>query len=513
MLWNSAISANVISLPESVKTRGGYSYCPIDDMWAIPDASRKRFFNFGVLSQYCCDELLQSLKKTMIWYLRERSTAHANNMFNQFKYFLESVKQSEKISAVTSNHIMSYKGNLPKENSWYLGALAGFIKQWHELGYFGIESDAYALLKELRIKGNRKGWAVLTFDPEEGPFDEIELQSIYQAINTAYAKGEIDNREFSLAWLFMATGARPVQIAGLKISDFMSTSEGGSPTYYINIPRAKQRGSVRRSSFKTRPLVAEIGVVLDAWITQVKMNYSTTIQDSLRVNESELPIFPSWHVDSNPDFRHHSDGDILSREIHSLFNSLDVQSHRTRQKMRVTPQRFRYTIGTRAAMEKNSPMVIAEILDQSDTQNVHVYVKCVPEIIEHLDKALAMELAPFADAFAGKIVTDDNAKYNDDPTRLIRHPKLHPTRGGVGRCGTGCGDCSAMVPVACYVCHDFQAWVDAPHEEVLNDLLKEQEQWLAETGDERTAFVNHRVILAVSRVIQLCNQIKEAANG
>ena len=181
--------------------------------------------------------------------------------------------------------------------------------------------------------------------------------------------------------------------------------------------------------------------------------------------------------------------------------------------MHISAKRFRYTLGTRAAMEKNGALVIAELLDHSDTQNVQVYVKCVPEIIRQLNKALAMDLAPFADAFAGRIVENDStAERSDDPASLIRYPGHVTGKDGIGRCG-GCGECNGMVPIACYVCEKFQAWLDAPHEEVLDALLAESRQLLEETGDERIAFANNDVILAVTRVIQLCNGIREAANG
>jgi len=512
MLNNYAISTDVLSLPETYQTRTGYTFCPLEDMWEIADVSHRRYFNFKSLEPYCTDELIYSFKKALLWFLREKSASHSHNMFNQFKRMAVETAGQSKLSHISGNHIISYTGNLPKQIKWYMGALSGFLKKWHQLGYPGIDPDAYAVLGELRIKGNQKGAAVLTQDPVKGPFDEIELHAIHRAFNTAYAEGKISNREFSLIWLFMAIGARPVQVAALKVKDVIGLREvNGKNEYIINIPRAKQRQALLRKSFKSRLLLPAIGEVLDAWIAQIKHIHATEIRDE--VSSDELPLFPVWNGDNAPGFEHHPEGTALNKEIQTVFSTLYVQSHRTGEQMYIKPQRFRYTLGTRAAMEKNSVLVIAEILDQSDTQNAYVYVKCVPEIIHELDKALAMEMAPFAAAFAGKIVVNDkDAKRSDDPSSLIRYPKRKPGTDGIGRCG-GCGDCNGMVPVACYVCRNFQAWLDAPHEEVLNDLLAERQKILEETGDERIAFANDNVIFAISQVVQQCSDMREAANG
>jgi len=509
---NYAVSTEVLSLPETCLTRAGSTFCPKDDMWEIPDISHRRYFNFKSLEPHCSDELIVVFKKALIWFLREKSTSHAHNMFNQFKRLAVNTSNKEKLTELTDIHIANYSGDLPKEIRWYMGALAGFLKKWHELGYAGIDDSAYESLCGLKIKGNLKGAAVLTQDPVKGPFDEIELHGIHKTINAAYSDGKIGNRAFSLIWLFMATGARPVQVAGLKVKDVVVQCDAnGKSTYFVNMPRAKQRSTLLRKTFKSRHLIPEIGEVLETWAAQVKQIHEAEIHDG--TEPDELPLFPVWNNDNAPGFEHHPEGVTLNREIQDVFSMLDIQSHRTGEQMHISAKRFRYTLGTRAAMEKHGAMVIAELLDHTDTQNVQVYVKCVPEIIRQLDKALAMELAPFADLFAGRIVEDDTtAKRSDDPTSLVRYPGHTPGKDGIGRCG-GYGACNGMVPIACYECQNFQAWLDAPHEEVLDDLLAESKQLLEETGDERIAFANNDVILAVTRVIQLCNGIREAANG
>jgi len=145
-------------------------------------------------------------------------------------------------------------------------------------------------------------------------------------------------------------------------------------------------------------------------------------------------------------------------------------------------------------------------LDHTDTQQVWVYTQTTPEIIERLDKALAMQLSPLAQAFAGIIVTDETAaERGDDPSSRVSDSRYGSSPGTCGKHGS----CSAPGPIACYTCQNFQAWLDGPHEQILDHLIAEQERQLALTGDERIAHVHDRTILAVAEVVRQCRAMKE----
>jgi hypothetical protein len=339
-------------------------------------------------------------------------------------------------------------------------------------------------------------------DPETGPFTETELQAIHVALNAAYAAGKITNRQAALAWLFIGIGPRPVQIADLKVKDV--ESKGSTGEFVVNIPRVKQRYLPKRSEFKKRPLLKDIAEIVAAWIEEVKLIGADRVPE---IDAGELPMFPEWHQPNAPGFEHHSNGETLGSELSSIFDNLIVTSHRTKGPMSITPYRFRYTLGKRAAEEGYGDLVIADLLDHSGTGCVWIYVHFGPRTMKILNKALAKEFSWLGAAFGGKIVRNEGST---DRVSTIRAPGMAPQNAGVGRCG-GCGDCTGMAPVACYVCPIFEAFVDGPHEEVLDYLLSDQERILAETGDERIAHANDHIILAVAKVLQLCNEINGAA--
>lgn len=500
-----ALSTSALGLPETAITKAGFLFYPQENMWRIADQSRRQYFNFTELSHTFDAEFIKALKKVLYYYLTQKSASLTSNIFKNFKHLVRTVIQANdgQLSSIKSVHIIDYKGKLPRHQEYFMGVLSGFFIKWYELGYPGIEPEVISLLDQLTIKGNRKGDAVRTMDPREGPFTDIELQGIHEALNNSYAKGELGMRAYILAWLYIALGSRSIQIASLKISDFSVQRANNAASYLIRVPRAKQRGTDIRDEFKTRPLISEIGEVLETWIEQVKFEYTQSISDGLL--PGNLPIFPSRNSLNPIGFEHHSTGQQLGYELEEVFAGLSVTSERTGLPIKANPRRFRYTLGTRAAMEGHGELIIADLLDHTDTQQVGVYVEATPEIIDRIDRAMALQLAPLAQAFSGMVIIHEwEAERGDDPTSRIRGANIEV----VGNCGKY-GFCAALAPIVCYTCRSFQAWVDGPHEKVLENLISERERLLEETGDYRIAAVNDRTILAVAQVVQQCIKLRE----
>src|SRR5690606_10909200 len=194
----------------------------------------------------------------------------------------------------------------------------------------------------------------------------------------------------------------------------------------------------------------------------------------------------------------------IGRRITEIAQQVGVISERTGAPLEIFPMRLRRTTGTRAAREGHGVLVIAEILDHTDTQNAGVYVENIPEHVDAINRAVALRMAPIAQAFSGKLVeTEADAARGDDPSSRIRAGS-----GSVmGNCGHF-GFCGALAPVACYTCNSFQAWVHGPHQEVLDGLLADNERVSRLIGDPQMTNIMNRTILAITRVIQLCDQRK-----
>lgn len=501
----------VHELPSEVKTFNGARFDPRLDRWAYRDSTRNISLNFSEWK--ASPTLVDAAKNVLIWYAENKSPDHLKNMFERFQHMLRSNELCANAEQISSNDLINYRSKLSKNTAWYLGNLAGFLQKWHDLGVPGVTDDAVALLKQLRIQGNQKGVAVLTMDAENGPFSDIEVEAIQTSLVRAYEQNDINLEGYLLVWLFLALGQRPIQYASLKVCDVgTEESKDGAIIYTLRVPRAKQRGRLSRGDFKQRVLIPKIGEKLVQYAMEVQENFMEALP-----KPSQAPLFPSKRSRQNEPkgFEYHRTSQTLSDLLEAVLSDLNVISERTGERLHITATRFRRTLGTRAAMEGHGELVIAELLDHTDTQNVGVYVQATPEIVERIDRAMAMHLAPLAQAFAGVIITDESeATRKDDPASRICDPRIDPSMKPMGNCGKY-GFCGSLAPISCYTCRSFQPWLDGPHEAVLNHLILERERLLV-GSDVRIASINDRTILAVAEVVRRCEEIraemKEAMN-
>jgi integrase len=414
--------------------------------------------------------------------------------------------------------LLNWRAELSRDTEWKLGTVRGFLYKWHDLGYPGVGEDVVDLLKGWTIQGNIKGDAVKRLDPNEGPLTENELLAFNEGVVRAFEQAKIRLSELALCLLLSHTGRRPKQITHTKICDLDGTkvNKRGEPMFLIHIPRAKQRGEVFRDSFKTFAMTLELWTVLNAQrkdaIASVERILGYELQEADRV---ALPLFPDIEafegIESVSELRSllstdnlHLKSDQVTVTLKKVIKAARITSERTGDLMELVATRFRYTKGTRAAREGFGQMVIAELLDHTDTQNVDVYTQNVPEHAQALNKAMALQLAPYAQAFQGVLVDcESDAKRGDDlASRIKFQGENTATCGQYGFCG-------ASAPIPCYSCQHFQPWLDGPHEAVLADLLQEREQVEQITGDATIAAVNDRTIFAVINVIQRC-QVRRA---
>jgi len=447
-----------------------------------------------------------SLKATLVWYAENRSAAHVRNLFGRMVHFVEFLRTttSESVDRISSAELLSYRSSLNRNHQWYLGSLAGLLKKWHALGWSGVTADAVQLLTELRLKGNQKGVAVLTMDHQYGPYTDVEFAGIQAALDEGYRTGRVDLASYLLAELFILLGQRPVQYAALKVCDVSARrTREGDLIYCVNVPKAKQRNTPLRSRFTERVVISRIGELLVEYSAQVKARFSDRLPDA-----GQAPLFPSRGVkQSSSGFEYHSDSTGVGSWLQDTLGKLRVRSERTGNPVHISPIRFRRTIATRAAEEGYGELIIAELLDHSDTQNVGVYVEATPAIVERIDRAVAMQMAPLAQAFAGVLIKDGSeATRGNDPSSRIVDPRIDPSMQPMGSCGHY-GFCGLLAPIACYTCSNFQPWLDGPHEAVLAHLLERREQLLS-TADARIAAVGDRTILAVAEVVRRCEEIR-----
>jgi hypothetical protein len=198
----------------------------------------------------------------------------------------------------------------------------------------------------------------------------------------------------------------------------------------------------------------------------------------------------------------------ITRTLEAAVAKLNIISHRTGEPLKVNTRRFRRTYGTRAVEEGASPLELAVMLDHSALGNVQAYFETRASQVNRLDAAVALKLAPIADAFMGRIVRSEaDAVNGNDPSKRIPWYRRHRDRlpekaGNLGTCGSG--PCGLFAPISCYTCARFQPWRDGPHREVLDWLCTERERKQADRLDPQMIKIHDTTILAVAEVVRRC---------
>lgn len=491
-----------------VRTRNGVIFDPSHHIWRFRDAVNNVNFDFNTLPATSI-EVRSGFKATCVWYAENCAPGTLQNVFLRVRTFLKRIQPTDhsEICAISHVDLLNYRGCLAPQHAWYMSALASILNRWHALGVPGITDSAVELLREWRLPGNPKGVAILTADPIQGPFTDIEWQSLQAELDAAYEQQKISLEEHVLAWLFMLLGQRPTQYAALKVCDvFIEHGIHDDQQYFLRVPRAKQQGMTTRSEFRMRPLIPQVGGLLVEHANQVRQRLRALFEDP-----DQIPLFPApTKGSSTPPFLFHRTASALAEVNDSVLQKLNVRSERVGAVRNFSSRRFRRTVGTRAAAEGHGPAVIADLLDHSDLQNVGVYVEATPEIIERLDRALAIYMAPLAQAFSGVLREGaaDSTRGND-PASRISDPRIDKTLKPMGTCGKF-DFCGLNAPIACYTCTQFEPWRDGPHEAVLQHLLSERNRLLGHS-DARIATINDRSILAVAEVITRCGDAKNSA--
>ena len=493
-------TALIITLPKRAYTHGGGSFDPREDLWEWTDGPFHARLDFGRYRNGF-EAFVPSLKQALLAFVRH-SSSHVTNLQQAFLHFVTSMETCPG-GPIGAQHISDYAAKLGAHEVGRLGTLNGLLQKWVELGLPGVEPECAMYLLERRKPGNKKGEAVRTRNPVEGPFSEEEYTALYSAVNTAYGRGELPLWTLLLTRLLLACGGRISQYASLKLSDF-----DGSKSV-LGLPQAKAREEHTRTSLLPFDISPQTGRLITDYIDGLRAegydeNSAFFPQDLI------MPRGPRKQLRASNDlFYGHCRPSTLSSRFKTLMADIAPPTSRLDfAPMPLAPKRFRYTFGTRLAEEGASKVVIANRLGHADLQHVDVYVATSPKIVENIDKTMGALLAPLARAFKGQLVTDEEHTTNKGAmgSRII---DFRISTEPVGSCAGKGNNCAFNKPIACYACFRFEPWLDAPHEKVLHRLQAEREKY---STDHRIAAVNDEPIRAVQEVIALCTKILQKQN-
>lgn len=237
----NALQAAVV---ERFYSRAGYLVDFDSPRWVL---SKDIGVSVAALEGLIDSRMSATFKQVLRYFARTHSASHVLNSFNRCKAYL---KSTAGLAPFSVESLISYRSTLNESTQWYMGVIRGFLRQWSRLGYQGLSDEAMTLLDKWIIKGNEKGFAVQSMCPESGPLTDVEMEGVVAAVIDGFSDLRLGLEEASCAMLLAMTGRRPIQITALKVKDLVDDTQGN---YWINFPRAKQRGQLWRSEFRQFP--------------------------------------------------------------------------------------------------------------------------------------------------------------------------------------------------------------------------------------------------------------------
>jgi len=508
MSW---IDNNRRELKSLLVSREGYKFRMSDDAWRL---SRDTTVHHRVLKALLSPNLYQGYIKTLSVFAHTHSPRTVLCLSLTFLRLLKFAGDRP----VNGSLLIAYRREEGVTGNT-LGYLRMFFSKWIALDYPGANREVCELLKSWTLRGGITGDAVKRMDPREGPLTDGELQGLLEGLAHGYESGAIDVNYTSVVMLLQATGRRRNQVADLRLKDFVETPTiDGGRSFFVSVPRIKQRAGGFRKEFRRVAITEELWQILQLQRKHVRQRFTELL--SFEVPEDMLDELPVYFSESRVRSVHslsdliaccsydylHIDRGAINQMLNIALGHCKVLSERTGRRLYVTPTRFRYTLGTRAARAGFGLSVIAELLDHSSTNYAHVYMQNVPEHGAVINGVVGEHLTPYANTFAGVVVDHKSlARRGGEAGSDIRDL----AGKGAGTCGHA-GVCGAAVPIPCYTCPHFQAWLEGPHEALYEELVRERAEILELTGDAAVAMAHDRTILAVAQVIDACNTRKGA---
>lgn len=406
------------------------------------------------------------------------------------------------------------KANLGLAPDWQNGVRGAYIR-WYlwccDTGLEAFDEDVATELSSIILPRGAAGVAVMRSDPHCGPLPPAEFNNLISQLRAAVGRRWIDPADLAIAWLLAAFGTNPLNMRLLFEEDLLKTElSDGSVVYELRIPRIKKRTSKLRSQFRTRELEPAIGQLIERVIyrnADLRKVDPTSAQDAHRVlfrTERPRPDlvntpFSSWALQVSKGWPI-----AALRRVVAQLGIQDLSG----EPLHLTPRRLRYTFATNLVEDGATPMEVADALDHTTVDHVMVYFNSRADVVHRLDASMGGLLAPLAQAFLGTVVRSSaDARRGDEVESVIRYysPAMRAVKP-VGNCGTY-AFCDLAAPLACYTCSDFQPWLNADHESVLNGELAKRAKKLARGADPRWTQIHDKTIAAIQYVVVRCRQL------
>ena len=412
-------------------------------------------------------------------------------------------------------------------NNSEFSSISAFMAFWHDCESLEQRPslpliEAYQALPRKKRSSND---VILSLDPEQGPFTQVEQDALHQWLHEQLCHGHLDFEQYLYVRLMMIYGQRGAQMRMLVFGDFTKSDQGCKIRFHWVKQKDDKAGW--REKVETFSLDEDLYNTVQAYKAMVLTQLRQTYPDGADWNAAieNVPLFRkkvdgdeavTWermnppvlldsplqkNLEGAPHPIFHIGTTTVNRWLKRIEQMEDFPiSPRTHQPLKVTRgHRFRHTLGTDLSNAGLSEFAIARALMHSNTLSVRKYRAVSPELMALIHAKMSDHLALVVNAFTGIIVTDRTSAINGD--RADRQIE------DLAVCGAT-ATCHLDAPYTCYACGKFQPLLHADHHTVLERLERRREQTI--TTDKTTGVLWDRAILACRKVILDCEAMRRS---
>lgn len=347
------------------------------------------------------------------------------------------------------NNASSSKSNLRTFYSWCVDNSAPFF-----------DEDFYDLYLNTLVFGSDegKGLDVRVAMANRGPLTVSESKAFRNVLGgidiDSLSTGELQG--LVAIKLGQVLGLRDVQVTKLQFKHFGCSEDG---TYFLDVPRAKQRGARKKKVTKRRPITKSAANL----IIHLKARYKV----HKNVDE-EWPIITTFTSKQIPK-KERVTADIFMVRRRAIELKLDLS-------FKVTNRRLRKSFCTQLIARGVPLVTVAELMDHSDLQQLEAYFQQTEHIANKLDEVLMEEASEILDIFSGKIVSNEDASKKGQTIFASISRKLHK----IGSCASE-KPCMLAPPLSCYGCSSLEAFIEVDHGAVVDELVAETKRTFGES--------------------------------
>lgn len=352
-----------------------------------------------------------------------------------------------------------------------------------ELPFFDEDFLDYYLEQLTFGSDPNKGRDVLTPMKNRGCLTFKENREWQKAIKALdlNSLSQIELHGFIGLRIAQVTGARSIQVRNLRVGHFGRNAAG----YYLDIPRAKQRGKSKRKALKRRLITTSLGREIEFHIEKMRMEDSEPV-------DSKTPLIPTLSKRGRTS--------TLTR----LATSCDSYNRRTKLCVArlgldfvVTNRRLRKTFCTALISQGTALKVVAELMDHQDLQQLQVYYRQTKEIARKLGQIFAQEYSDVLDAFQGKLI--EKGEQSQDGQLLFAENR-DMELCDIGSCGSD-KLCMKSPPLSCYSCSSAELFEDADHKSVMERFISNSKATFGE--QHASAFLESEEFIAMQQVVNM----------